>query len=324
MFSKMPVIAFAAGLVATLCVTDVNAATFWKTCTYSDEACTVLDGDCTEVPMSWEDYDDDYYVELQKALGDHADCESWAAAAVQTDAYKSYSDIEDELIIGSCESTSTMGTMSRVSCSSDGATAAAADPLAEKKKLLNAGIAAAKTAYESAGCGDEETRGRRAEATGTCKVKAGGTNNNCAAQGTQAQCTFASCPFCEDRGEVADAANECIFTADAVVAVSSAGCYDDAACDIEKGAACAVTCATEAGVDAAALTACSVEGKAMATACTVAGEGVGSGEAADVCVALKEALATAESELANLEASSAAAVTASVAVAAATAAAMFL
>jgi len=278
MFSKMPVIAFAAGLVATLCVTDVNAATFWKTCTYSDEACTVLDGDCTEVPMSWEDYDDDYYVELQKALGDHADCESWAAAAVQTDAYKSYSDIEDELIIGSCESTSTMGTMSRVSCSSDGATAAAADPLAEKKKLLNAGIAAAKTAYESAGCGDEETRGRREGATGTCKVKAGGTNNNCAGQIDLGGCTFASTAAGE-----ADVNNECIFTADVPNPEEAVKMVEDAA--------------------AAA---------------------VGSGEAADVCVALKEGLATAESELANLEASSAAAVTASVAVAAATAAAMFL
>jgi len=280
MFSKMPVIAFAAGLVATLCVTDVNAATFWKTCTYSDEACTVLDGDCTEVPMydgsHAEDYDDDYYVELEKVLNDHADCESWAAAAVQTDAYKSYSDIEDELINGSCEGIT--GSKTWVSCSSDGATAAAADPLAEKKKLLNAGIAAAKTAYESAGCGDEETRGRREGATGTCKVKAGGTNNNCAGQIDLGGCTFASTAAGE-----ADVNNECIFTADVPNPEEAVKMVEDAA--------------------AAA---------------------VGSGEAADVCVALKEGLATAESELANLEASSAAAVTASVAVAAATAAAMFL
>ena len=38
MFSKMSVIAFAAGLVATLCVSDVNAVV-QETCLYTDDKC---------------------------------------------------------------------------------------------------------------------------------------------------------------------------------------------------------------------------------------------------------------------------------------------
>ena len=38
MFSKMSVIAFTAGLVATLCVTDVNAVVM-ETCTFTDDKC---------------------------------------------------------------------------------------------------------------------------------------------------------------------------------------------------------------------------------------------------------------------------------------------
>ena len=38
MFSKMSVIAFTAGLVATLCVTDVNAIVT-EECTFTDDKC---------------------------------------------------------------------------------------------------------------------------------------------------------------------------------------------------------------------------------------------------------------------------------------------
>jgi len=60
-----------------------------------------------------------------------------------------------------------------------------------------------------------------------------------------------------------------VFTLAAVVAVSSAGCYDDAACDVVKGTACLTTCMVEAGGDAAAGTKCGTDATAIIAACTV-------------------------------------------------------
>merc|ERR1740117_1144582 len=66
-----------------------------------------------------------------------------------------------------------------------------------------------------------------------------------------------------------------VFTLAAVIAVSSAGCYDDVqypfaakpACDAEKLVACATTCMVEAGDDAAAATKCGADATATVEDC---------------------------------------------------------
>jgi len=59
MISKMSVIAFTAGLVAALCVTDVNAVV-WETCKFSDSECkNVIEDSCLggkEQPDGFADY----------------------------------------------------------------------------------------------------------------------------------------------------------------------------------------------------------------------------------------------------------------------------
>merc|ERR1711935_1245159 len=70
MFSKMSVIAFTVGLVATLCVTDVNAVVY-ETCKFSDAACTQeVEGSCLG-GLAAPGTDADDYASTQAGYGDY-------------------------------------------------------------------------------------------------------------------------------------------------------------------------------------------------------------------------------------------------------------
>jgi len=105
MFSKMSVIAFTAGLVATLCVSDVNAVVL-ETCLYTDDECTaVIAGSCLAGSVLQEgseydfigwgegDYDnrqdpedDGVYV----GMSDYTSCTAYAEAQYQKNTEYNY------------------------------------------------------------------------------------------------------------------------------------------------------------------------------------------------------------------------------------------
>jgi len=83
----MSVIAFTAGLVATLCVTDVNAVVM-ETCTFTDDKCTAVVAESCLSGLEQPDMNPDYYAfNIQDGYGDgvvgmkgYKTCDKWAKA----------------------------------------------------------------------------------------------------------------------------------------------------------------------------------------------------------------------------------------------------
>merc|ERR1719272_2383429 len=180
----MPVIAFAAGLVAILCVSDVNAVVL-ETCLYTDAECTaVIAGSC----LAGNEQEGGYYDNRQDpeidsnyaAMSEYTTCTAFAEA--QYDKYTEYYtdndggtdrdyDNADEMVAGLNQCTLPMsgrddewggvhetidGDVAWWECTSCNFTSTRckdSEPVDEKKIALQTLLSVANAEYKRANCG---------------------------------------------------------------------------------------------------------------------------------------------------------------------------